>query len=451
MNGHEFSEFWPPNHASSLFYHNNNNNNLNMTFAENQNNLIRPSEEEQRPSMENAQNHGQANNSFLPENIFNGCHNEQQQAQFNTFQMMGMDAASSAAQLLAGIQHHNLSNFQHSALPSSFMHLNLHAAAAACAKEYNTTEAQVTRHSPVAMFDLDHQINTTSNRNQVNQDLDRLLSQSRAHSNNSDMPELSHMPINEEQSSQNANNMQQNTLQPPSSEAENVISPIFSLNPFESQAPLVNQIDMMLNHMSQPPQGNIHEIDHGFGAKDITNDKEMLRNHEKMAFDRKKVKEEHFQREKLSGKDSRNNSPPVCQVCLSGPSNGLHFGAPRTCAACAAFFRRTVSDQKKYICKRPQRCNVKFSETAGYRKICRNCRMKRCLEIGMSPEKVQHKRNRREYMSFRTKMEPKPANEMLSLPHNFSQMEHNAHLESVSSLLPPNPWPTMNQVGFSGL
>jgi hypothetical protein len=26
---------------------------------------------------------------------------------------------------------------------------------------------------------------------------------------------------------------------------------------------------------------------------------------------------------------------PLCQVCQSGPSNGLHFGAPRTCAACA--------------------------------------------------------------------------------------------------------------------
>jgi hypothetical protein len=36
----------------------------------------------------------------------------------------------------------------------------------------------------------------------------------------------------------------------------------------------------------------------------------------------------------------------------------------------------------------------------GYRKICRNCRMKRCLEIGMMPEKVQHKRHRREILGM---------------------------------------------------
>uniref|UniRef100_A0A1I7X3Q8 Nuclear receptor domain-containing protein n=1 Tax=Heterorhabditis bacteriophora TaxID=37862 RepID=A0A1I7X3Q8_HETBA len=45
-----------------------------------------------------------------------------------------------------------------------------------------------------------------------------------------------------------------------------------------------------------------------------------------------------------------------CQVCQSTHANGLHFGA-RTCAACAAFFRRTISDGKKYVCKRSQRCN----------------------------------------------------------------------------------------------
>jgi hepatocyte nuclear factor 4 len=92
-----------------------------------------------------------------------------------------------------------------------------------------------------------------------------------------------------------------------------------------------------------------------------------------------------------------------CQVCHLAASNGLHFGA-RTCAACAAFFRRSISDQKRYICKRSQRCVIKPNESGGegfcellmkiifhvsaqgYRKMCRNCRMRRCLEIGMLPE-----------------------------------------------------------------
>ncbi|KAK6112461.1 Zinc finger C4 type (two domains) family protein [Brugia pahangi] len=78
----------------------------------------------------------------------------------------------------------------------------------------------------------------------------------------------------------------------------------------------------------------------------------------------------------------------LCQICLYAASNGSHFGA-KTCAACAAFFRRTVSDEKNYICKRSQRCDVKLTYATGYRKICRSCRMKRCLHIGMLPESKQ--------------------------------------------------------------
>uniref|UniRef100_A0A0K0D345 Nuclear receptor domain-containing protein n=1 Tax=Angiostrongylus cantonensis TaxID=6313 RepID=A0A0K0D345_ANGCA len=82
-------------------------------------------------------------------------------------------------------------------------------------------------------------------------------------------------------------------------------------------------------------------------------------------------------------------------VCHSTHANGLHFGA-RTCAACAAFFRRTISDGKKYVCKRSQRCNNPSKDATGYRKICRSCRLKRCMDIGMLPDNVQQKRSRRD-------------------------------------------------------
>lgn len=89
------------------------------------------------------------------------------------------------------------------------------------------------------------------------------------------------------------------------------------------------------------------------------------------------------------------NTMQDCQVCHSTLANGLHFGA-RTCAACAAFFRRTISDGKKYVCKRSQRCNNPTKDATGYRKICRSCRLKRCMDIGMLPDNVQHKRCRRD-------------------------------------------------------
>ncbi|KAI6190786.1 Nuclear receptor domain-containing protein [Aphelenchoides bicaudatus] len=81
---------------------------------------------------------------------------------------------------------------------------------------------------------------------------------------------------------------------------------------------------------------------------------------------------------------------PLCQVCQSGPSNGLHFGAPRTCV-------QSVTPKSMFA----NAHNVAhFESQIGYRKICRNCRMKRCLEIGMMPEKVQHKRHRREVLGL---------------------------------------------------
>ena len=49
-------------------------------------------------------------------------------------------------------------------------------------------------------------------------------------------------------------------------------------------------------------------------------------------------------------------------------------------------YRRSVSDNKKYVCKRSQRCTLKVNDSTGYRKICRECRFKRCLDIGMLPE-----------------------------------------------------------------
>ncbi|EGT46743.1 CBN-ODR-7 protein [Caenorhabditis brenneri] len=66
---------------------------------------------------------------------------------------------------------------------------------------------------------------------------------------------------------------------------------------------------------------------------------------------------------------------------------------------------RTISDDKRYVCKRNQRCNNASRDGTGYRKICRSCRMKRCLEIGMLPENVQHKRNRRESNSPHNKIQ----------------------------------------------
>ncbi|KHN85842.1 Nuclear hormone receptor family member nhr-71 [Toxocara canis] len=75
------------------------------------------------------------------------------------------------------------------------------------------------------------------------------------------------------------------------------------------------------------------------------------------------------------------------QICGS-PSNGYHFGA-LSCAACNAFFRRSVAESRKYFCRKDGECVIDQNA----RCFCRACRLKKCLEKGMDPNAVQPHRD----------------------------------------------------------
>ncbi|EFO95424.1 hypothetical protein GCK72_019882 [Caenorhabditis remanei] len=85
-------------------------------------------------------------------------------------------------------------------------------------------------------------------------------------------------------------------------------------------------------------------------------------------------------------------SPPLiakCRVC-GMPSRGNHFGV-LSCRACAAFFRRSFVQKKEYKCR--QRNVGKCDVSGNDRYQCRACRLKKCKELGMTPENVQMDRN----------------------------------------------------------
>ncbi|KAK0405826.1 hypothetical protein QR680_018218 [Steinernema hermaphroditum] len=71
----------------------------------------------------------------------------------------------------------------------------------------------------------------------------------------------------------------------------------------------------------------------------------------------------------------------TCLVC-SEASDGLHFGI-YACRACAAFFRRSVLQQRKYVCRRDDNCPIGNDA----RNMCRSCRFKKCIKLGMSTKK----------------------------------------------------------------
>ncbi|KAH7704250.1 CRE-NHR-17 protein [Aphelenchoides avenae] len=49
----------------------------------------------------------------------------------------------------------------------------------------------------------------------------------------------------------------------------------------------------------------------------------------------------------------------LCMVC-GGRANGIHFGA-QSCAACNAFFRRSVAENRQYICRKNGNCLIDAS------------------------------------------------------------------------------------------
>ncbi|KAE9555163.1 hypothetical protein FO519_001658 [Halicephalobus sp. NKZ332] len=94
--------------------------------------------------------------------------------------------------------------------------------------------------------------------------------------------------------------------------------------------------------------------------------------------------------EAMDSESTSNNSPPsvskeTCVVC-GDESDAMHFGQ-RTCRACAAFFRRTVSQNNRYICRFEGRCEIGKNQ----RNMCRACRFQKCLDKGMLIEAVHQR------------------------------------------------------------
>ncbi|XP_076020170.1 steroidogenic factor 1b [Genypterus blacodes] len=78
----------------------------------------------------------------------------------------------------------------------------------------------------------------------------------------------------------------------------------------------------------------------------------------------------------------------LCPVCGDQVS-GYHYGL-LTCESCKGFFKRTVQNNKQYMCAEQQACRIDKSR----RKRCPSCRFQRCLHVGMRLEAVRADRTR---------------------------------------------------------
>ncbi|XP_058979809.1 ecdysone receptor isoform X1 [Musca domestica] len=72
----------------------------------------------------------------------------------------------------------------------------------------------------------------------------------------------------------------------------------------------------------------------------------------------------------------------LCLVC-GDRASGYHYNA-LTCEGCKGFFRRSVTKNAVYCCKFGHACEMDMY----MRRKCQECRLKKCLTVGMRPECV---------------------------------------------------------------
>ncbi|PIC13365.1 hypothetical protein B9Z55_027761 [Caenorhabditis nigoni] len=114
-----------------------------------------------------------------------------------------------------------------------------------------------------------------------------------------------------------------------------------------------------------------------------------------------------------------------CRVC-GAPEAEAHFGGI-SCRACAAFFRRYFHSKKSLTgCT----CQIRFQNSHP----CRECRIQKCLEAGMTSEKVQCKREKH------PKKAPKVDQEALQLVSTSSSSSSSPSHASYSLPLSPIPY-----------
>ncbi|CAG7681483.1 unnamed protein product [Allacma fusca] len=76
----------------------------------------------------------------------------------------------------------------------------------------------------------------------------------------------------------------------------------------------------------------------------------------------------------------------LCRVC-GDKASGKHYGVS-SCDGCRGFFKRSIRRNLDYVCKESNACIVDVTR----RNQCQACRFRKCLQVNMKRDAVQHER-----------------------------------------------------------
>ncbi|KHN83780.1 Nuclear hormone receptor family member nhr-40 [Toxocara canis] len=119
-----------------------------------------------------------------------------------------------------------------------------------------------------------------------------------------------------------------------------------------------------------------------------------------------KVKVKRPNKKDKPGRREKIPEGTLCVVC-SDLASGIHYSVA-SCNGCKTFFRRALVNKQAFQCQFSDDCVVDKSVRCG----CRSCRLKKCFQMGMNPNAIQHDRDKIRYTKRAKKIKEEGAMEI---------------------------------------